>query len=249
MPQLLKFKIKILIFILPLLIFSCDENSNPVADRSIFPSADNGLKILALGDSYTIGESVSERDRWPNQLSDSIKYYNLDVDEVRIVAQTGWTTGDLINAINNQTIQNNYDLVGLLIGVNNQFQGRSLNEYQNQFQQLLENAISFANNDTGRVFVFSIPDYSVTPTGGQFGGGNTAEEIDNFNVVNRQITEQFNVPYFNITPISRSAAINPDLIATDGLHFSGKMYSLWVEFILADILSKLLTIENSILNL
>lgn len=248
MSILLKLKIKVLIFTLSLIFISCDENSNPIADNIIIPNSDNGIKILALGDSYTIGESVSESERWPNQLSDSLKSYDLDVDEIRIIARTGWTSGNLINAINNQTIDNNYDLVGLLIGVNNQFQGRSLNEYQIQFQQLIENAISFAANDTNRVFVFSIPDYSVTPTGGQFGSANIPQEIDNFNDVNRQITEQFNVPYFNITPISRSAATNPDLIASDGLHFSGKMYSLWVKFIIPDILSELINVENSILN-
>jgi lysophospholipase L1-like esterase len=216
----------------------CNDNSNPVTEQSD-PQQTKELNILALGDSYTIGESVNVNERWPVQLKDSLEKYGINIGEVRIIAKTGWTTANLINAIDNQVFSYNYDLVGLLIGVNNQFQGRSINEYEIQFEQLVETAISLAGNDTSRVFIFSIPDYSVTPTGGQFGGGNTAQEIDQFNDVNRNISEQFNIPYFNITPISRQAINNPDLIASDNLHFSGKMYSLWVKLILPDIITEI----------
>ena len=146
--------------------------------------------------------------------------------------------GDLINAINNQTFSYTNDLVGLLIGVNNQFQGHSISEHETQFQQLLETVISFDGNDTSHVFVFSIPEYSVTPTGSQIVSGNISQEIDNFNDVNRNITEQLNSSYYYIFPISRQALNNPDLIASDNLHFSGKMYSLWVKFVLPDLINE-----------
>ena len=228
------------IFLLFTLLYSgCNNNSNPVTEQAIPPEEPIVINILALGDSYTIGESVSINERWPVQLGDSLEFYGIVVNDIRIVAKTGWTTADLINAINNQFFTTKYDLVGLLIGVNNQFQGLSISEYQTQFQQLLETAISIAGNDTSRVFVLSIPDYSVTPTGSIFGGGNTSQQIDQFNDVNRNISEQFNVSYYYITPISRQASNNPDLIASDNLHFSGKMYSLWVKFILPDILSEI----------
>ena len=201
-------------------------------------------RFLALGDSYTIGQGVGENERWPNQLSDFLKLFDIAVDEVRIIAKTGWTTGDLINAIDNQTFSYTYDLVGLLIGVNNQFQGRSISEYQIQFQQLLETAVAFAGNDTNRVFVFSIPDYSVTPIGGQFGSGNTSQEINQFNDINRNISQQLNVPYYDITPMSRRALAFPDLIASDNLHFSGKMYSMWVEILLPDLIAELTDSES-----
>ena len=232
------------VFLLFTLLYSgCNNNSNPVTEQAIPPEEPIVINILALGDSYTIGESVNVNERWPVQLGDSLESYGIIVNDIRIVAKTGWTTADLINAINNQFFTANYDLVGLLIGVNNQFQGLSISEYQTQFQQLLETAISIAGNDTSRVFVLSIPDYSVTPTGSIFGGGITSQQIDQFNDVNRNISEHFNVSYYYITPISRQAFNNPDLIASDNLHFSGDMYSLWVEYILPDIISKLKHLE------
>ena len=160
------------------------------------------IQYLALGDSYTIGESVDEKYSWPIQLkfnllnSDS----NTSLDSVRIIAKTGWTTSDLLNYISNIKINNNYDLVSLLIGVNNQFRGYSINNYKFEFENLLNKAINYSNNKKN-VFVISIPDYGVTPFGKSRGKEKIYREINAFNDINRSISEQYNVMFFNITDI------------------------------------------------
>lgn len=188
------------------------------------------VRFLALGDSYTIGQSVPVVERWPEQLADSLEAYNYGVAEVKIIATTGWTTANLTNALNANTPDSNYTLVSLLIGVNNQFQGRDIDEYGQEFGQLLYRAIAHAGGVRDHVFVLSIPDYAFTP----FGGGNqtVTEEIDDFNALNRQITEDLGVTYINITDISRRGLDEPELVASDGLHPSGLMYAEWVERIL-----------------
>jgi acyl-CoA thioesterase I len=231
--------------LLAILFFALIMTACLTDSKSIFESENqplhqlNSLRVLALGDSYTIGQSVAEKENWPNQLSDSLRHNHTPVKELHIIARTGWTTGNLLNAVNSQSFNYSYDLVGLLIGVNNQFQGRSLSEYEEQFRQLLDIAIALADSQVHRVFVLSIPDYTVTPVGSQFNRGNTPQQIDAFNAVNRRLAEERSVSYFDITPLSRSIAGHYDFIASDGLHFSGKMYAAWVGFILPDILNLL----------
>lgn len=231
--------------LLPTLFFALIISACLTDSKSIFESENqslhqlDSLRIIALGDSYTIGQSVAEKDNWPNQLSDSLRDHHTPVKELHIIARTGWTTGNLLSAANSQSFDGAYDLVGLLIGVNNQFQGRSLSEYEEQFSQLLDIAIALADSQVHRVFVLSIPDYTVTPVGSQFNRGNTPQQIDAFNAVNRRLAEERSVLYFDITPLSRSIAGQYDFIASDGLHFSGKMYAAWVGFILPDILNLL----------
>jgi lysophospholipase L1-like esterase len=185
------------------------------------------VRFLALGDSYTIGQSVTVNNRWPNQFVAELGRQGYNVEELRIIAQTGWTTASLQNAINQQMPLNGYTLVTLLIGVNNQFQGGSIDTYTVQFEELLQQAIFLAGNNPQHVFVLSIPDYAYTP----YGNGNPliSAEIDLFNGVNRFITSTYNIRYIDITPISRLGLSNPYLIADDGLHPSGDMYRLWVE--------------------
>jgi len=190
------------------------------------------VRLLALGDSYTIGESVTEDQRWPVQLMRALMQKGYTCHNAEIVAVTGWRTDDLKNAINLHHLSNDYNLVSLLIGVNNQYQGKSIEEYAVQFEDLVQMAITHAGGDKSKVFVLSIPDYGFTP----FGKGKQAEisnQIDAFNGVNRAISEVYAVKYINITDISRRGLEEPDLIAEDGLHPSGKMYALWVERILA----------------
>lgn len=227
-----------IILVLLLSSIGCEKQNNPITEQNseVNDTADS-LRILALGDSYTIGESVTVNERWPNQLRDSLQQFDIPVKEVRIIARTGWTTGNLLSAINSQTFDYTYDLVSLLIGVNNQFQGRSINEYEMQFRELLERSIALADSNAKRVIVLSIPDYSVTPVGAQFGGGSTAQQIDAFNAVNKRLSEEYSVKYFDITPLSRTAAGQYDLVASDGLHFSGKMYALWVDYILPEVIA------------
>lgn len=188
------------------------------------------VRFLALGDSYTIGASVNVEDRWPNQFVDELLNLSFDVEELKIIAQTGWRTDVLMDAINQQLPLEGYNLVSLLIGVNNQYQGGSVDDYIVGFEELLKLAIQLAGNNPKHVFVVSIPDYAYTP----FGNGNPyiSAAIDEFNAANSFITEIYNVKYINITPISRNGLQQPELVANDGLHPSGLQYQLWVQEIM-----------------
>ena len=198
----------------------------PLKTMSQLPNKD--VSFLALGDSYTIGESVSEQERWPNQLADSLRAHGMKISRPTLVATTGWRTDDLKNAIAKASLKNEYGLVSLLIGVNNQYQGKPLAQYAVEFEDLLRTAIALAQGKKENVFVVSIPDYGFTPFGKEKQTTITAA-IDQFNATNRQIAERLGITYFFITDITRRALTQPDLMAADGLHPSGKMYSLWVE--------------------
>jgi lysophospholipase L1-like esterase len=191
--------------------------------------------FLALGDSYTIGESVSEGDRFPVQAVKLLNTQGFNFTAPEIIARTGWTTHDLLQAIDKKQLQHNFTVVSLLIGVNNQYQGRSLNEYKQEFRQLLEKAIVFANHQAQHVFVLSIPDYSVTPFAGHLNQAGIAAEIDRFNEENRIIAENYKVHYINITDASRKVRVQPDLLASDGLHYSGAAYLSWASLLVQEI--------------
>ena len=191
---------------------------------------DTPKKFLALGDSYTIGESVAEVDRWPVQLAKVLREKGIPVEAPRIIATTGWRTDDLKKAILSEKLKNEFDLVSLLIGVNNQYQSKSAGEYAPEFEQLLKMAITFAGGDNAKVFVVSIPDYGFTPFG-KDKQEKISREIDEFNDVNRSIALKYGVRYFDITGISRKGLKESDLVADDGLHPSGKMYKEWVDVI------------------
>ena len=193
------------------------------------------IRYLALGDSYTIGESVAENERWPNQLAAMLSAQNLKA-EVTIIARTGWTTAELWQGIQANPPQGTYDLVSLLIGVNNQYRGYSVDEYREEFRFLLNKSIEYAGGDANRVIVLSIPDWSVTP----FAIGRRVDlisnEIDLYNAINREETESAGAHYVDITPISRDALEDKSLLAFDGLHPSAQMYKLWVEAALPSVL-------------
>jgi lysophospholipase L1-like esterase len=195
------------------------------------PMPDTNLTYLALGDSYTIGQSVIQNESFPYQLVNLLNSTDgFHVDAPNIIATTGWTTNQLINAISyRKTPTNHYDIVTLLIGVNDQYQGNSQTNYQTEFAQVLQTAINSArDSDKTRVFVLSIPDYGVTP----FANGQDSvigPQIDQFNAINKAISLKAGVNYLDITAISREAANDPTLIADDGLHPSPKMYALWIQ--------------------
>ena len=184
------------------------------------------IRYLALGDSYTIGESVSESERWPNQLASLLEKDGIQA-EVTIIARTGWTTNELWQGIQANKIEPPYDLVSLLIGVNNQYRGYDINEYREQFDFLLNKSIDYAGGEPSRVIVVSIPDWGVTPFASDRDREQIAKEIDAFNGVNRKEAEKAGVHYVDVMPRSRQASNDPALTAADGLHPSGKMYSEW----------------------
>ncbi len=189
------------------------------------------MEFLALGDSYTIGESVLQNERWPVQLIEALNRSGFKFESLKIIATTGWRTDDLKKAIFKEDPMKNFDLVSLLIGVNNQYQGRSAADYEPEFEELLNIAISLAGGDKEKVFVVSIPDYGFTPFGKEK-QPDISKEIDAFNNINRAVSEKYGISYFDITPLSRKGFEDPELVASDGLHPSGKQYRLWVELIL-----------------
>ena len=223
-------------FYLAFLLLTClvvtgcsdDDDTAPQA-----PISEELLTYLALGDSYTIGTGVRAEVRWPTQLVNAIERdTDLRFGEVRYVAQNGWRTDDLRAGIERTTLRERYDLVSLLIGVNNQFQGRSVAAYEADFRELLDRAITFADGRPERVFVVSIPDYAFTPFGQ--GRAGISADIDRFNAAARAITEAAGVMFYNITPISREGLAMPQLVADDDLHPSGEQYGRWVEEVLLE---------------
>jgi lysophospholipase L1-like esterase len=191
---------------------------------------------LALGDSYTIGESVLESERWPNQLAEVLKGTTLEVETVTIIAKTGWTTSELIEGIESSKNTNQYDLVSLLIGVNNQYRGQSLERFETELIQLIKTAIKYSKNGAQRVFLVSIPDWGVTPFAKDRDVEKIALEIQAFNKVIQKQANEFKLPYIDITPISKNAKTDLSLLASDQLHPSGKMYNFWVQKIKKELL-------------
>jgi lysophospholipase L1-like esterase len=189
------------------------------------------FRYLALGDSYTIGESVPESDRWPDQLASRLQAQGVQT-EITTIARTGWTVNELWQAIQVKPPEGTYDLVTLLIGVNDQYRGHPAVGYRDDFRFILNIAIEYAGGDPNRVIVLSIPDWGMTPFAAGRDTQAIAREIDEFNSINREEAESAGVHYVNITPISRMVTADSDLVASDGLHPSGGMYSQWVDQIL-----------------
>ncbi|RYY91316.1 MAG: SGNH/GDSL hydrolase family protein, partial [Chitinophagaceae bacterium] len=186
-----------------------------------------GLNYLALGDSYTIGQSVGETERFPYLLTTRLADSGLRVGNLRYIARTGWTTDELQAAIAAEGPTGTWDVVTLLIGVNDQYRGRDTASYAPRFTQLLQTAISLAGGRPARVFVLSIPDYSATPFVAAANKARVSRAIDDFNAVNRRITEGYGVRYTDITPDSRLAAGDPGLLANDNLHYSAREHAIW----------------------
>jgi len=182
--------------------------------------------FLALGDSYTIGEAVPESGRWPEQLKVLLCDKGIDIKQIDSIATTGWTTDELLKAIEERAPQGNYTYVSLLIGVNNQYRGYNINTYKAEFEQLLNKAIGYCT-DKANVFVLSIPDWGATPFAEGKDRQAIAKEIDEYNAVAKTIAVQYGITYIDVTDISRRALHDETLLANDKLHPSEKMYSLW----------------------
>jgi lysophospholipase L1-like esterase len=189
------------------------------------------LSYLALGDSYTIGEAVPEAGRWPRQMAAALRERGIGLDDPRIVATTGWTTDELALALDLAEPLGQWDFVSLLIGVNNQYRGRSAVQYGGEFRELLERAIRYAHGRADRVLVLSIPDWGATPFGAsdQRGPAAIGAELEVFNQTAREICARHGVAFVDITPVSRTRGSEPAMVAEDGLHPSAAMYAQWAE--------------------
>ena len=225
-------KYGIFIFI-TMLLAACQKTEIAASNVPISPKSTR-FRYLALGDSYTIGEAVGAAGRFPTQLRDSLKAKGWTCDKDTVIARTGWTTRNLLTAISTAKTARNYDLVTLLIGVNNQFQRRSLAEYETEFQNCLNEAIRLANGNKQHVLVVSIPDYGYTPYGGTQQSQISAALLP-FNAACKRITQQNGIEYVDITPISQSGASG--LVAADGLHPSAEQYRRWVNAMLTKTLT------------
>ena len=217
-----------------LLLVRCTTQSDSATDSTSGPET---IRFLALGDSYTIGESVDVDQRWPVQLAEALRQRGYAVDEPTLIARTGWTTSELLSAIETQNPSGTFDLVSLLIGVNNQYRGASLEAYRLEFRELLALATAFAGGDAGRVIVLSIPDWGVTPFAEGRDREQIATEIDRFNAWYRGGTPAAGARDGAVTAPSRGATQDPALIAADGLHPSGEMYAAWVRAVLPEALA------------
>ncbi len=207
----------------------------PVSDRTTTsPNGEDNFTYLALGDSYTIGESVKQPESFPYQLQALLKAQGSSVANPKIIAVTGWTTDELQIGIKKENLTGTYSFVTLLIGVNNQYRAYPISTYKKEFTELLQTAIAFAGGNKSKVFVVSIPDWGATPFGKNSGRStqSIANEIDSFNAANQEIALSAGVSYTNITPASRNAATDLSLVASDGLHPSGKMYTEWATALL-----------------
>ncbi len=217
------------LLILLLMMSSC---SSTETQKNIYPSSSSNMNenypkrtFLALGDSYTIGASVDEKDRWSLQLIDLLKT-NFNFTKHDIVAQTGWTTSELTDAIKARKLTDQYDMVSLLIGVNNQYRGQSVDTYRVEFKELLNTSIKFAKNDAKKVIVLSIPDWGKSPFAKGEDKQRIATEIDKFNTVAKEECVKANIVFIDITELTRNN-LDATMFAIDGLHYSGKMHQLW----------------------
>ena len=211
------------------LLLACTQPP-PETDMVVNPNANvSKYTFLSLGDSYTIGESVSEADRWSVQLAGMLRKEGTDLANPDIIARTGWTTSQLQNAIKASGNQKTYSLVSLLIGVNNQYQGQSQERYRTEFQELLQTATKFAGGKADHVFVLSIPDWGASPYGVHSERTKVTREIDQFNAIANDECKKVGIVYIDITPLTRSANGDDTQFASDGLHYSGKHMSGWAE--------------------
>jgi lysophospholipase L1-like esterase len=217
------------ILVLLSFLFACRQSSTQPSMLLNPEGAKSTYRFLSLGDSYTIGESVDASARWSVQLAGMLRRDGLDVGDPDIIARTGWTTAELQSAITASGNTNQYDLVSLMIGVNNQYRGQSQERYRTEFAALLKTAVTFAKGNAPHVFVLSIPDWGKSPYADGRNSEKIAAEIDAFNGIAQAECQKAGVAYVDITPLSRQATGDASQFADDGLHYSGKQMKQWAE--------------------
>ncbi|MCR9154905.1 MAG: SGNH/GDSL hydrolase family protein [Bacteroidetes bacterium] len=222
----------ILIYSLFVLLACAKQDAPPTS--KVAKEASKTYRYLALGDSYTIGTAIGPENSYAAILGDSLAITNPEDSLVyEVIAKNGWTTKDLLQGISASQPDSSFDVVSILIGVNNQYQRRSIAEYESEFKILLGKAASFGKQDYSNVVVISIPDWGVSPAGAA-NRAQVASEIDAFNAAQKLICDTLGVRFIDITPLSRTALNNAALIASDGLHFSSEMHRLWTKLIFED---------------
>lgn len=239
---------QIVTIILSVFLLSCSSSEEPAPiattppvvnpPKTPEPPIASSINYLALGDSYTIGQSVCATCRFPEQLKTSLNAMYSSTISLKIIATTGWTTSNLLSAINTQNPEPNYDLVTLLIGVNNQYQHRNFSVYEKEFPELVTKAIMLAKGDRKNVVVISIPDYAYTPYGKSLAGDQTSTisaEIDQYNSFAQKYCVNNQVAFVSITDITRQGLNSPNLVASDGLHPSESAYKLFVDKMMPEI--------------
>lgn len=226
--------LKLAVLLLVVITSSASCKKPATINPTVQPSAvvAGAKRYLALGDSYTIGQGVATSERFPLQVVTQLRQQNISIQDPVYVATTGWTTANLLAAINAQNLTGPYDVVSLLIGVNDQYQGVDTAVYRQRFTEALNKAITLSGNKKANVFVLSIPDYSVTPFVPASQKARVRQEIDWFNNINLQVTQQAGISYTDITPSTREGATNSSLIASDGLHPSGLEYKKWADMLI-----------------
>ena len=209
-------------------IYSTESNIIENQELNSIISNESPLSLLALGDSYTIGEGVNEEERWPNQFVQVAYENGINFLTPRIVAMTGWKTYDLINGIESSNFEKKYDYISLLIGVNNQFNSRSINEFEDDLDKLLTKINNLKKKD-GSVLIISIPDWGSSPFGENMDRNQISTEINSFNNSLKSFANINGLKYVDVTEISRRAINEPNLITSDNLHPSGLMYLEWAK--------------------
>ena len=229
----MKIYLRVFSFVMFIGFLSChveDEKPNSLTNDE---NTSNSLKTyLALGDSYTIGQSVADSLRWSNQLVKTLNREEITFEPAEIIARTGWTADELLTAINAANISVKYDYVSLLIGVNNQYRGRSVKSFEPDFIKLLNRAVALSNSGSSRIFVLSIPDWGAMPFAKDQDRDRIAAEINTYNNSIKRICANGNIAFFDITSISREALTNSAYVAVDELHPSGEMYAEWVKMVI-----------------
>ncbi|NLR90969.1 SGNH/GDSL hydrolase family protein [Flammeovirga agarivorans] len=239
-----------IVLLMIVLFCACNDNENIVPVTNASSNSPNtssyivpqkSLSMLALGDSYTIGASVLKEDRWNEQLKVELEERNYKLNDIQYVARTGWTTRNLLNAIADENLLPKYDIVTLLIGVNNQYQRIDIEVFEEEYEELLNLAIQYAGNDPSKVIVLSIPDYGYTYS---VPSQSISQEINQYNNLKQSITNRNQVVFHNITSYTRQVQNNPSLVASDGLHPSGNLYKLWVDDIINKVYEQFLVPAN-----
>lgn len=202
------------------------------------------MRFLALGDSYTIGEGVAEQERWPDQLVVLLAHQGIHLTDVQIVAQTAWTADELADAIDQAKPRGPFDLVTLMIGVNDQYRSRPAASFAPEFEQLLARAVAFAGGRPSRAFAISIPDWGATPFADGRDRARIGREIEAYNECVRELAARAKVVWFDVTTASRAMQFDSSLVTADGLHPSGAMYARWAA-LLAPVIQNALTQQTS----